>query len=109
MSEVPEFSKTGRRTTPRAWRCLRAAPVPISFEKALSAASMGGYGERAHTAGEKAYGGCPSFGVADVFETKQTETSPRSGLDSGEEKGFGQLELDRVSARNKPLDINGSL
>ena len=23
MSEVPEFSKTGRRTTPRAWRCLR--------------------------------------------------------------------------------------
>ena len=23
MSEVPEFSKTGRRTTPRVWRCLR--------------------------------------------------------------------------------------
>ena len=78
-----------------------AAPVPISLAEVLSAASMGGFGARAHTAGVQVCGGCPPVGVAD--------TTPQSGLDWGEERGLGQLELDRVSARKKPPDKNWDL
>ena len=86
-----------------------AAPVPISLAKALSAASMGGYGERAHTAGSQACGACPLSGVTDVFETGQTGTTPQNGIDWSEERCLGQLELDRVSGRKEPPDKNGGL
>ena len=77
-----------------------AALVPISLAEALSAASMGGDGERAHGSGT---------GVAGVFETWRVDTTPQSGLDWGEERGPGQLEPGRVSAGEKPPDKNWGL
>ena len=85
-----------------------AAPVPISLAKALSAASMGGYGERAHTAGSQACGACPLSGATDVFKTGQTGTTPQNRLDWSEERCLGQLELDRVSGRKEPPDKTGA-
>ena len=105
MSEVPEFCQTGRDHAQSVEMSARlAAPVPISLAKALSAASIGGYGERAHTEGVQAYGGCPPSRVAEVFETGRTGATPQSGLDWCEERSLGQLEIDRVSARKKPPD-----
>ena len=90
MSEVTEFSKTGRRTTPTAWRSLRGwrrlcpsrsrrpCPLPVSAAMANEL-----------TAGVQTYGGCPRVEVAGVFETWRADTTPQSELDWGEERGLG--------------------
>ena len=69
---------------------------------------MGGHGERSDAAGIQACGSC-SCGVADVLKAGRAGTTPQSGLDRGEEKSLGQLELDRVSARKKPPDKDSEL
>ena len=83
-----------------------AAPLSISIEKALSAASTGGHGERTHTAGAQAFGDRRPFGVADVLEAGRTDTTPQNGLDWCEESSLGQPEFNRVPAKKKPPDKN---
>ena len=94
--------------------------MPISIAKALSVASVGSDDKRGHKARVQDYGSCTSSAFADILETERTDTTPQSGpdrskergagrLDRGQERCFGQLELDRVSARKKPTDKDRSL
>ena len=84
MSEAPEFSKNHAQSVEMPARL--AALVPISLAEALSAANMGGDGERARTAGVQTYGGCPPVWIAGVLrldELKQLHKVDLIGAKKG--------------------------
>ena len=104
---TPEFSKTGRRTTPRAWRCLggwrrlcpsrsrRPYPLPV----------------RAAMANELTRQWYMLMAVALPLGLKKylRPIIPQNGSDRGKEGCIGQLEFDRVSARKMPPDKDRGL
>ena len=98
MSEVPEFSKTGRRTTPRAWRCLHLA------RGGLVRCSMGGDGERAHTQGYRLMVVALLLGLQAFLRLGELIQLREVDL-----IGAKKLEPDRVSGGKKPPDKNWAL
>ena len=97
------------RTPDHAQSVGMPAPVPISIEKALHTACVGGDGEPAHTTGAQACGSRTTSGFAVLLQTGGAGESSQTRLDRCEERSLGQLEFNNVSVTKKPPDKNRGL